>query len=33
VAARFDGGVVMAGDRRSTAGNMIAQRDIEKVYG
>ena len=32
VAARFDGGVVMAGDRRSTAGNMIAQRDIEKVF-
>jgi proteasome beta subunit len=28
----FDGGVVMAGDRRSTAGNMIAQRDIEKVF-
>ena len=32
MAARFDGGVVMAGDRRSTAGNMIAQRDIEKVF-
>ncbi len=32
VAADFDGGVVMAGDRRSTAGNMIAQRDIEKVF-
>jgi proteasome beta subunit len=27
-----DGGVVMAGDRRATAGNMIAQRDMEKVY-
>lgn len=27
-----DGGVVMAGDRRATAGNMIAQRDIEKVF-
>jgi len=25
-------GVVMAGDRRATAGNMIAQRDIEKVF-
>jgi proteasome beta subunit len=24
-------GVVMAGDRRATAGNMISQRDIEKV--
>jgi len=32
VAARFAEGVVMAGDRRSTAGNMIAQRDIEKVF-
>ncbi|GAA4710490.1 proteasome subunit beta [Phytohabitans rumicis] len=26
------GGVVMAGDRRATAGNMIASRDIEKVH-
>ena len=32
VAAAFAGGVVMAGDRRATAGNMISQRDIEKVY-
>jgi len=32
VAAAFSGGVVMAGDRRATAGNMISQRDIEKVY-
>jgi len=32
VAADFGGGVIMAGDRRSTAGNMIAQRDIEKVF-
>lgn len=32
VACQFAGGVVMAGDRRATAGNMIAQRDIEKVY-
>jgi proteasome beta subunit len=32
VAARFTEGVVMAGDRRSTAGSMIAQRDIEKVF-
>ena len=27
-----DGGVMMAGDRRATAGSMIAQRDIEKVF-
>src|SRR5580693_5006596 len=32
VAARFTNGVVMAGDRRATAGNMIAQHDIEKVF-
>ncbi len=32
VAATFDGGVVMAGDRRATMGNLIAQRDIEKVF-
>jgi proteasome beta subunit len=32
VAATFPGGVVMAGDRRATMGNLIAQRDIEKVY-
>ena len=32
VAIDFDGGVIMAGDRRSTAGSMIAQRDIEKVF-
>jgi proteasome beta subunit len=32
VAATFGGGVVMAGDRRATAGNLIAQRDIEKVF-
>jgi proteasome beta subunit len=32
VAAAFDGGVVMAGDRRATMGNLIAQRDIEKVF-
>jgi proteasome beta subunit len=31
-AAAFNGGVVMAGDRRATAGNMISQRDIEKVF-
>jgi proteasome beta subunit len=32
VAAEFDGGVVMVGDRRATAGSMISQRDIEKVF-
>jgi proteasome beta subunit len=32
VAASFPGGVVMAGDRRATMGNIIAQRDIEKVF-
>jgi proteasome beta subunit len=32
VAATFEGGVVMAGDRRATSGNMISQRDVEKVY-
>ncbi len=32
VAATFAGGVVMAGDRRSTMGNLIAQRDMEKVF-
>ena len=32
VAATFQGGVVMAGDRRATMGNIIAQRDIEKVF-
>jgi proteasome beta subunit len=32
VAATFAGGVLMAGDRRATMGNIIAQRDIEKVF-
>jgi proteasome beta subunit len=32
VAATFPGGVVMAGDRRATMGNIIAQRDIAKVF-
>ncbi|WP_313404128.1 proteasome subunit beta [Aeromicrobium sp.] len=32
VAATFDGGVVMGGDRRATMGNVIAQRDIQKVF-
>jgi proteasome beta subunit len=32
VAVTHPGGVVMAGDRRATMGNIIAQRDIEKVF-
>jgi proteasome beta subunit len=32
VSAVFDGGVILAGDRRATMGNVIAQRDIEKVF-
>lgn len=32
VSATFDGGVILAGDRRATMGNVIAQRDMEKVF-
>ena len=32
LAMRFDGGIVMAGDRRATAGNLIADRRMEKVF-
>jgi proteasome beta subunit len=32
IAMTFPGGVLMAGDRRATAGNVIASRDIEKVF-
>ncbi len=32
VALTFPGGVVMAGDRRATMGNIIANREIEKVF-
>nr|WP_250562748.1 proteasome subunit beta [Sphaerisporangium fuscum] len=32
VAATFAGGVVMAGDRRATSGNLISQKDMEKVF-
>ena len=32
IAASFAGGVVLAGDRRATAGAMIAQRELEKVH-
>jgi proteasome beta subunit len=33
VAVEFTGGVVMGGDRRATMGSMIANREIEKVFG
>jgi proteasome beta subunit len=32
VAVTFRGGVLIAGDRRATSGNFIAQRDMEKVF-
>jgi proteasome beta subunit len=32
VTLAWDGGVVMAGDRRATMGNLIANRDMEKVF-
>jgi proteasome beta subunit len=32
VAIICEGGVILAGDRRATMGNVIAQRDIEKVF-
>jgi proteasome beta subunit len=32
VALRFGGGVIMAGDRRATMGNIIAHRGMEKVF-
>jgi len=32
VAVVCDGGVVLASDRRATAGNMISKRDVEKVF-
>ncbi|MFC6083794.1 proteasome subunit beta [Sphaerisporangium aureirubrum] len=32
VAATYRGGVVMAGDRRATAGNYISQKDMDKVF-
>jgi proteasome beta subunit len=32
VAATCDQGVVLAGDRRATAGSLIAKRDVEKVF-
>lgn len=32
VAVTYSGGVLLAGDRRATSGNLIAQRDMEKVF-
>jgi proteasome beta subunit len=32
VALTYEDGVLMAGDRRATVGNVIAQRDIQKVF-
>ncbi len=32
VAVTFRGGVLIAGDRRATQGNLLASRDMEKVY-
>jgi len=32
VAAVFDEGVVLASDRRATAGNVISKRDVDKVF-
>lgn len=32
IAAQCEHGVVMAGDRRATAGSMISKRDVEKVF-
>ncbi|WP_026917933.1 proteasome subunit beta [Gordonia shandongensis] len=32
VAVSHPGGVILAGDRRSTMGNLIATRDVQKVY-
>ena len=32
VALKYPGGVLIAGDRRSTQGNLIAGRDVQKVY-
>jgi proteasome beta subunit len=32
LAIRYEGGVVLAGDRRATAGSLIASRRIEKVF-
>jgi len=33
VSMTYQGGIVMAGDRRATMGNLIANRDMDKVFG
>ncbi len=33
LAMRYSDGVIMAGDRRATAGNIIAHRRVQKVFG
>ncbi len=32
VSAKYDGGVIIAGDRRATAGNLISHRTMKKVF-
>ncbi len=32
VATTFDGGVIIAGDRRATSGNLISKRDMRKIF-
>lgn len=32
VATTYDGGVILAGDRRATAGNLISKRDMRKIF-
>lgn len=32
LAIRYEGGVLMAGDRRATSGNLISHRSMEKVF-
>ncbi|MDE9367426.1 proteasome subunit beta [Luteipulveratus sp. YIM 133132] len=32
IAVTYDGGVLLAGDRRATMGNLIANRDMQKVF-
>ncbi len=32
VAVSYSGGVILAGDRRATMGNLIATRDVQKVF-
>lgn len=33
VSLTYEGGIVMAGDRRATMGSLIANRDLDKVFG